>query len=1515
MGDELGGGGAEEDFSKLSIDQLIEHKSAKARQIGFEQCKKLFDSLDADDNEFNKYMGSVKKFASDSNVMALEKGLDALLTFVEVAKGSAKTAGEICPILVQKCIANARKKVADKAQEILLMYIEVEKPDLVMEALSEGLSNKNPKVVIGVLQTLNTAVAQFGPKPLGVKGVAKQISKLLEHANAEVRNQTKAMTVEIYRWIGDVLKPQLQNLKPIQDTELNVEFEKTKDGEKPTPTRYLRSQRPVASSGASTAAEPTADGAAGGPAAAVRVVKEEIDPWDLLDPVDVLARLPANFQESVDSKKWTERKDGLQALSDLLTANPRLDQKANYGDMVGLLKKVLGKDANINVQAVAAKCLHGIASGLRKKFAPYAVVVAPTIFEKFKEKKPLLRDPLVECIDAVAASTTLEVLSDEIVVALGHQNPNIKIQTDLFLQRLFRKHNQQTLPKKLLKNFTPALVKHTADPDPEVRDAAYAALGSAMKAIGEKPMLSFLSDIVEDKIKMAKIKEFYETAVKEAGDDVVTMMVQSVHKTNDPVHLAAPPAGSANNASDDDGDQPSSNKSSPLKPTGGSKAASGAAAASATRTTPVKKAPAAAAAAKGSSSRSSSVTRKPGETTTAKKKEGDDSFSGGALIVTNEKQKRFVEENKLKVLRWNFTGAPEPEHLEQLKLQLSTVCKPALHAQLFHPDFKQHLKALEAMQASIQVCPDAVLGASDLLLKWVTLRFFDTNPSVLLKCLDFVQALLQLFSESNEQLSDNEVNAFVPYLLLKAGEPKDVVRQGVRVILERVCELYSASKVFPLLLEGTKTKNSRQKAECLEQIGLLIQVYTLSVCGPPGPAMKAIAQCIGDRDNTVRNAALNAIVAAWQYEGEKVFKMIGNISDKDFAMLEERIKRTAKSKPLIKKPPPRDPKAVKGGTTNSAAERERQKPASDDEDRRPEPQGQEERKPLTSRPRSSGMFQMDLESVFPDEAERSERAAGQKSKLIDLSDLDQMMNKPLDLPTRSSLINRPLSPAKRTPSMTSVSSMDASVALDSVISQIGSSSMSTAIQAVVQLEELVRDTGKLFMVSGKIDQILTALYFQLRIVYNTHMTDESADKRELVQLYRSLCAMLLSLVNVAELAREATDGPLKDLACQLLTVLLDERLKSLPDGNHVIRSINVITVKLVERCDPTACYIALSRLLRESLSSHTASLKFQELVMKCIWKQSRLLPQLVHQMQLNKVLYEAHQFFCDFPGDSWRDKPSDMPLRTVKTVLNAITKAKGDAILDHVGLINQPHQSEAVAYVKKCLREGHRQQNLPGQVEDQPTPAASNVLSDVGNRMTTSTTVNYTSQLAEIFKLIANKEKTKQGIRELYDFLSMHPGAQRQVQQQLDGATPFFKSYVERGLADCAAHAAKNGDSAPSNAAGSAVIGSARLPSNGAMNGEPIVKSATSAAALDRLQEMRAKMGLGPAPIVIKRSTEEEVQLPSVRTTPQKVAPTAAAASARTAESPTRGKAKLSASELDAYKRRLEQVKRGSQLQ
>lgn len=46
----------------------------------------------------------------------------------------------------------------------------------------------------------------------------------------------------------------------------------------------------------------------------------------------------------------------------------------------------------------------------------------------------------------------------------------------------------------------------------------------------------------------------------------------------------------------------------------------------------------------------------------------------------------------------------------------------------------------------------------------------------------------------------------------QVGEPKDVIRKDVRAILNRMCLVYPASKMFPFIMEGTKSKNSKQRA-------------------------------------------------------------------------------------------------------------------------------------------------------------------------------------------------------------------------------------------------------------------------------------------------------------------------------------------------------------------------------------------------------------------------------------------------------------------------------------------------------------------------------------------------------------------------------------------------------------------------------------------------------------------------------------------------------------------------------
>ena len=57
----------------------------------------------------------------------------------------------------------------------------------------------------------------------------------------------------------------------------------------------------------------------------------------------------------------------------------------------------------------------------------------------------------------------------------------------------------------------------------------------------------------------------------------------------------------------------------------------------------------------------------------------------------------------------------------------------------------------------------------DLILKWLTLRFFDTNTSVLLKILEYLQTVFGNLSAQDYHLHEQEAYAFIPYLVNKVG--------------------------------------------------------------------------------------------------------------------------------------------------------------------------------------------------------------------------------------------------------------------------------------------------------------------------------------------------------------------------------------------------------------------------------------------------------------------------------------------------------------------------------------------------------------------------------------------------------------------------------------------------------------------------------------------------------------------------------------------------------------------------
>ena len=72
---------------------------------------------------------------------------------------------------------------------------------------------------------------------------------------------------------------------------------------------------------------------------------------------------------------------------------------------------------------------------------------------------------------------------------------------------------------------------------------------------------------------------------------------------------------------------------------------------------------------------------------------------------------------------------------------------------------------------------DAAIGCIDLLLRWVTLRFFETNTTVNLKCLEFLRALFKmLVDDGNFRMSDYEANGFLPHLVTKVRDSSESLK-------------------------------------------------------------------------------------------------------------------------------------------------------------------------------------------------------------------------------------------------------------------------------------------------------------------------------------------------------------------------------------------------------------------------------------------------------------------------------------------------------------------------------------------------------------------------------------------------------------------------------------------------------------------------------------------------------------------------------------------------------------------
>lgn len=410
--------------------------------------------------------------------------------------------------IIEKGLPATRPAAKANALEALLLFVEMEKPEGLIEDLVGALSHKQPKIIAATGAALTNIFNNYGCKVVDPKPVLKALPKMFGHADKNVRAEAQNLTVELYRWLKEALKPLFWGeLKPVQQQDLEKLFENVKQDPPPKQERFTRAQQEAMAS-----ASAQDDGGDAGADDGEEDDAGEVDVFDLAEPVDIMPKVPDDLLEKMSSTKWKDRKDALDGL--FAAANVPRIKDGPFHDIVQALAKSM-KDANISVVTVAANTIVALANGLRKNFAKHRPVIMPPIMERLKEKKQSIADALGQALDAVFASTGLSDCLEDIFGFVKHKNPQVKQETVKFLIRCLR--TTRDVPSKPeSKSIAEAGTKLLTESSEVVRSGAAEILGTLMKILGERAMNPYLDSL--DDIRKTKIKEFFESAEVKAKE-------------------------------------------------------------------------------------------------------------------------------------------------------------------------------------------------------------------------------------------------------------------------------------------------------------------------------------------------------------------------------------------------------------------------------------------------------------------------------------------------------------------------------------------------------------------------------------------------------------------------------------------------------------------------------------------------------------------------------------------------------------------------------------------------------------------------------------------------------------------------------------------------------------------------------------------------------------------------------------------------------------------------------------
>ncbi|KAG6854306.1 hypothetical protein C0991_008201 [Blastosporella zonata] len=1382
---------------------------------------------------------------------------------------------EKCPSFGRSCpalsVGHLTEKLGDMklkkpAGDTLLVFAEKTSLQFVLNQAYEPLSKqKAPKVLADSIIWMNTALTEFGIGGLALRSLIDFLKTALQNSNAAVRTSaTKTLvTVKLYAGSSEYLcrampgfvfifqnegiKDFLEDLNPQLLNTITSEFDKAEGTPAPEPIRTSDDLAMVSSGSGSTGKA------------------QQGDPLDDLFPRIELDSLLKGTSILADAKSdaWKTRKEALETLQAILDQGSNKRLKGTMGEIGQILKARLA-DQNKAVQTLALDVIGRISTGMGKPFEKHARLLVTPICTVLADQKAPIRAAALQVLTSIAtACDSMDALVPGIATGMEAANPMQKGTLFNWLADWFKEHPPSSSVD--LKSWVPPVVTSLDDRSSDVRKGAQALLPTLISCAGFDSVLH------------------QTNSLKPASRASAVPLIQAARLEAQPISVPAPPvkasASGPASPAPPHSPPPESPPPSMVPPT--TKPKLGVRGLLPQRTTRPESRPETPVEAP-SSLRAKPAVGGPKRTPAANTPISSSSALALVFYGNNLDAKRARCGKDAQ--KWINEGGPTRKDLaDLLQSQMEPHASKELVLRLFSQDHNavnDHISGLGTMsdfylnaQNADQNVETVCLANLDLPLKYASIKAHEPQPNLISKCLDVVEAVLAFLRSVNYQLTDGEALCFIPTMTFKLGDAREQVRGRVQQIIRTLPKVYAYSRVFQLLLEyGLKSKVAKTRQGALDEIASILKKSGMGAC-EPSKAFPIIASMISDKDSAVRKSALGALSEGYTLVGEKVWSLVGPLPSKDKTQLEERLRRVPGPSSHEKQETALPPAASIAAPTVARLAAAGTRPAS----------------PLVSRisalPRpgspsiASGTSRLARPSSPAHSSVPRSESPVRTPQTID-NPIAALAGSPKGIARPKSLLPSKLGrPRPAFPAPISQSVVQEEAIMDEpaplyhgneqeaivvekepelvihtppsediaiTISSILSSDATRSVDALKKIQKILSvgpDVGPEFPLYRELadhaEGLMETITLQMAHIFerpdNLVPDDNFRLAKHLIQTLNNFCDHAL-------LAETLTVDILTSLLEELTMRLLETDDSPVKKVKDLSRFINMIILRLFATGRRMSIFRALFALLLQIVKpfpssgtfSESKEAKVAELVLKCVWKLARNIPQDLTEQKLDPVeLFPAIEHFLQsVPPNEWRARATnkvpcgDMPLRTIKVIIQHVVAHYGDDVYDLLSAaFDDPSATIVYPYVYRILNSSSRpgadgrngisteQINRPVSrtssrpISPQETASSANSVvhrrspshrtspsssSANGNR-TFSPAIEEPDPDAQLLAIIGHisSETTgalhKEGITELHHFLKQYPHKKPRVDKLLESTGTAFRKYITRALASRAA--------------------------------------------------------------------------------------------------------------------------------